>query len=77
LVFRDDPGRSGQWFVRSTPFGAVCPAPFFDSVYPLEAGATLTLSYDVVVADGELGPRDCGRLAGRAAGTAADFGSSA
>jgi hypothetical protein len=71
LVFRDDPGLPGQWFVRSTPFGAVCPAPFFGVVYPLEPGATLTLRYDVVVADGKLGPQACGRLAGRAAGTVA------
>jgi hypothetical protein len=55
---------------ESTPFGAVCPAPFFDAVYPLEPGAALTLRYDVVIADGELGPRACGRLAGRAAATA-------
>ena len=30
----------------------------------------LTLSYDVIIADGELEPRACGRLAGRAAATA-------
>jgi len=70
LVFRDAPGNfchPTQWFVRSTPFAAVCPAPFFDKVRTLAPGETLTLSYQVVVADGELGPAACAALAARAA----------
>ena len=70
LVFRDAPGNfchPTQWFVRSTPFAAVCPAPFFDKVRALAPGETLTLSYQIVVADGELAPAACAALAARAA----------
>jgi Family of unknown function (DUF6807) len=70
LVFRDSQANfshPSQWFVRSTPFAAVCPAPFFEQTCTLAAGAPLTLRYDIVVADGELGPRDCAVLADRAA----------
>jgi hypothetical protein len=70
LVFRDAPGNfsyPSQWFVRSTPFAAVCPAPFFDTTRALAAGDSLTLRYDVAVADGELGPAGCAALAARAA----------
>ncbi len=69
LVFRDAPGNLGhpvQWFVRSTPFAAVCPAPFFDTTHTLGADSSLTLRYDIVVADSELGPAECARLASRA-----------
>lgn len=70
LVFRDAPGNfcyPTQWFVRSTPFAAVCPAPFFDATHPLPAGDSLTLRYDIVVADGELGPVGCAALAAQSA----------
>ena len=70
LVFRDAPGNfchPTQWFVRSTPFAAVCPAPFFDTTHALAADDSLTLRYDVVVAVGELGPAECAALAARAA----------
>ena len=70
LVFRDAPGNfcyPTQWFVRSTPFAAICPAPFFDKVRTLAPGETLTLTYQVVVASGELGPAGCAALAARAA----------
>jgi len=70
LVFRDDPANfsyPSQWFVRSTPFAAVCPAPFFDTVHVFAAGAALTLRYDIAVADGSLDPAACARLAERAA----------
>jgi hypothetical protein len=70
LVFRDAPGNfrhPTQWFVRSTPFAAVCPAPFFDATHTLAAGDSLTLRYDIVVAAGELGPAECAGLAARAA----------
>jgi hypothetical protein len=70
LVFRDAPENFSyptQWFVRSTPFAAVCPAPFFDAAHALALDASLTLRYDIVVADGELGPAECTALAARAA----------
>lgn len=70
LVFRDAPGNfsyPSRWFVRSTPFAAVCPAPFFDKEFTFPAGAVLTLRYDIVVADGELDQAACARLAGLAA----------
>jgi Methane oxygenase PmoA len=71
LVFRDAPENfsyPSQWFVRSTPFGCVCPAPFFDTEYTFKPGAELTLRYDVAVADGAPGQAGCAALAGRAAG---------
>lgn len=70
LVFRDSPANfsyPSQWFVRSTPFAAVCPAPFFDTEFPFYADAALTLRYDIAVADGSLNPAACARLAERAA----------
>jgi Methane oxygenase PmoA len=69
LIFRDEPRNfsyPSQWFVRSTPFAAVCPAPFFDTVYPFAAGASLTLRYDIVVVDGLLDTGGCAALAERA-----------
>lgn len=66
LLFRDSPGNfsyPSQWFVRSTPFACVCPAPFFSAEYPLAAGMSLTLRYQIVVADGAL---DADALAGLA-----------
>jgi hypothetical protein len=66
LVFADDPANfsfPSQWFVRSTPFAAVCPAPFFDATRTLAAGARLALRYAVVVADGDLDASACARLA--------------
>lgn len=73
VVFADDPGNFSvptQWFVRSTPFAAVCPAPFFSQVRTLPAGAELTLRYGVAVADGELDAPACARLAELAGGLA-------
>lgn len=70
LLFRDSPANfsyPSQWFVRATPFAAVCPAPFFDTEYSFDAGAVLTLRYDIAVADGSLDPAACARLAERAA----------
>ena len=70
LIFRDAAGNFGypsQWFVRSTPFACVCPAPFFDAEYTFPAGAPLTLRYDIVVADGGLDTGACAALAARAA----------
>jgi hypothetical protein len=58
LTFCDGPANPGfpcQWFVRSTPYACLCPAPFFSSVVPVAAAAELTLSYEIVVADGAEG----------------------
>jgi hypothetical protein len=71
VVFRDSPDNfsvPSQWFVRSTPFACVCPAPFFAEEYLLADGASLTLGYQVAVADGGLDADGCARLAGLAGG---------
>lgn len=52
-----------QWFVRTGSYACVCPAPFFSQEYPLAAGQTLVLGYDVLVADGALDAAACGELA--------------
>jgi hypothetical protein len=70
LVFRDAPENfsfPGRWFVRSTPYACLCPAPFFDAEHTLSAGAALTLRYDVIVIDGGPDAAACARLCGRAA----------
>jgi hypothetical protein len=70
LVFRDSPANfsyPSQWFVRAAPYACVCPAPFFDAEHRFAAGAALTLRYDIAIADGELDPAACARLADRAA----------
>lgn len=54
ILFVDDTG-SGEptkWFVRSTPYACVCPAPFFDQITPLPDGETLRLTYRVFIASG-------------------------
>ncbi|NYH52636.1 hypothetical protein HNR06_002225 [Nocardiopsis arvandica] len=51
----DNPGHPVKWFVRSGIFACVCPAPFFDEVVTVDAGATLAYRYAVVVADGDQG----------------------
>lgn len=59
VVFVDaptNPGHPTEWFVRSTPFACVCPAPFFSAEVPVAAGETLSLSYGVVIADGDPSP---------------------
>jgi Methane oxygenase PmoA len=69
LVFTDRPGNVQhpcQWFVRSTPYACVSPAPFFSAEYPLLSGASLTLRYDIVIADGTLDASACAQLADRA-----------
>jgi hypothetical protein len=66
LVFADDPANfsyPSQWFVRSTPFAAVCPAPFFAATHALPPGQQLTLRHRVAVAEGALDPSACARLA--------------
>jgi Methane oxygenase PmoA len=74
LIFADNPANfcfPCQWFVRTGMYACVCPAPFFSSEYPLPAGETLTLRFDVIVADGALERAAC---AGLAAGTEAQDG---
>jgi hypothetical protein len=48
-----NPGHPTAWFVRSTPFAAICPAPFFDIEFVLAPGEALQLRYAVVIADGD------------------------
>jgi Methane oxygenase PmoA len=70
LVFCDRPenfSAPSQWFVRTGSYACVCPAPFFSEEHPLEAGQTLELGYDVLVADGALDAARCGELASQAA----------
>jgi len=69
LVFRDAPANfshPSRWFVRSTPFAAVCPAPFFDATHTLAATtrsrSVMTLSWPP-----ETRPAECAALAARAA----------
>jgi Methane oxygenase PmoA len=73
LVFRDRPenfSAPSQWFVRTSMYACVCPAPFFSEEYRLEAGRTLELGYDVLIADGALNVAQCGELADQAAAEA-------
>jgi hypothetical protein len=70
LVFCDRPenfSAPSQWFVRTGSYACVCPAPFFSEEHPLEAGQTLELGYDVLIADGALDAARCGELASQAA----------
>jgi hypothetical protein len=59
----DNPGYPTQWFVRSTEFPAVCPAPFFSAEVTVAPGDTLRLRYAIAVADGERAPDDLASLA--------------
>ncbi|HEY2505870.1 MAG TPA: PmoA family protein [Streptosporangiaceae bacterium] len=62
LVFADHPDNfcyPSPWFVRTSVYGCVCPAPFFSTEYLLVAGDTLTLRFDVIVADGTLDAAGC------------------
>jgi methane monooxygenase PmoA-like len=63
LAFRAPDGRSTllftaespvRWFVRSTPFAAVCPAPFFDTEVTVAAGESRTYRYGITIADGDV-----------------------
>lgn len=70
LVFRDAPSNFAhptRWFVRAAPYAGVCPAPFFDTEYVFEAGSSLTLRYDIAVADGALDAAGCAQVAARMA----------
>jgi len=69
IVMVDDPANVGhptQWFARREEFACLCPAPFFSEEFTVEPGATLTLRYGVVIADGASDPERAARLAGAA-----------
>ncbi len=66
LLFADDPANfcfPSEWFVRTSVYGCVCPAPFFSAEYQLGAGESLTLRFDVLIADGALDAARCAALA--------------
>ncbi|MBM7503910.1 PmoA family protein [Agromyces aurantiacus] len=70
VVMVDDPANlqhPPQWFARSLEFACLCPAPFFSEEHVIEPGATMSLRYGVVVADGAADPERADRLAGAAA----------
>jgi hypothetical protein len=72
IVIVDDPANLRHptpWFARSTPFGCLGPAPFFDTVHRLDDGERLDLRYAFVVADGEADTADLERLASQGATT--------
>ncbi len=48
----DNPGHPTRWFVRSTPFACLCPAPFFDTEALIALNGAMALRYAVVIADG-------------------------
>ena len=55
LLFRESPDNfsfPNQWFVRSSTFACISPAPFFSKEYDLVEGTPLTLAYEVFVIDG-------------------------
>ena len=57
VVMADGPGSLRHpvpWFVRRSPFAALCPAPFFFEEHDFGAGDTIELSATLLVADGEL-----------------------
>ncbi|OLF17061.1 DUF6807 domain-containing protein [Actinophytocola xanthii] len=60
FVATDEP----KWFVRSQPFAAVCPAPFFDREVLVVEDGTLCFRYTVVIADGAPDPAALARIAG-------------
>jgi hypothetical protein len=60
FVAPDEP----KWFVRSQPFAAVCPAPFFDREVRVLPDQTLSYRYTVVIADGAPDPAALAQVAG-------------
>ncbi|MEV0291803.1 PmoA family protein [Kribbella sp. NPDC050820] len=70
LIFRDHTDNfchPTEWFVRTGVYAVVCPAPFFSEEYPLAAGTSFTLRYDVAIADGPLDQEGCETLVDKAA----------
>ncbi|WAL68895.1 PmoA family protein [Amycolatopsis cynarae] len=70
LVFVDHStppdGQPVRWFVRSTGFAGVCPAPFFDTVRTIEPGESLAFHYTITVLDGDPGPARAAEIAAAA-----------
>ena len=55
VVMIDDvtnPGYPNEWFVRSTEYACLGPAPFFSAEVSVDPGEVLTLRYAIVIADG-------------------------
>jgi hypothetical protein len=55
VVMVDDaanPRHPTPWFVRTSEYPGLCPAPFFSTVLPVPADAGVRFRYAVVVADG-------------------------
>ncbi|MCU1406187.1 MAG: hypothetical protein JWQ43_2490 [Glaciihabitans sp.] len=48
-----NPRHPTPWFVRSSDYAGLCPAPFFSTELDLDAGETLALRYAVVFATGD------------------------
>ncbi|GAB3002637.1 PmoA family protein [Amycolatopsis acidiphila] len=72
VVFTDHPSNychPTKWFVRAGMYAVVCPAPFYDTEHDVAAGDTLTLRYDVLIADDVRDVEGCGLLAERASAT--------
>ena len=66
VVFVDAPDNFDhpvQWFVRSTPFACLCPAPFFAKETVVAPSGTVSLRYAVVIATGDRGPAGTAELA--------------
>lgn len=77
LVFTDHPENPGapvKWFVRTTPFAAVCPAAFFDTELPMEPGQTVTLRHAVAVCNGDIGVEAAAKAAETASAELARLG---
>ena len=56
VVMVDAPGNPRHptpWFVRSTDYAGLCPAPFFHDEWVVAPGAAFRARYAVVVADGD------------------------
>ncbi|TNC26490.1 DUF6807 domain-containing protein [Amycolatopsis alkalitolerans] len=72
VVFSDHPSNycyPTKWFVRAGMYAVVCPAPFYDTEREMPPGETLSLRYDVLIADDVRDVAGCGRQADRAAAT--------
>lgn len=63
-----NPASPPQWFVRSEPFAALCPAPFFSEEIAFDPGARLTFRYGVAVHVGALDVPTCQDLVKRTEG---------
>lgn len=69
VIMIDDPGNlqhPPQWFARTEEFACLCSSPFFSHEHAVAHGATMTLRYGVVIADGASDPQRAGALAGAA-----------